>query len=60
MFGYKIIIEKIWSNNILWPKADIIKSKLNGKYFPSLPTNKFKRFTYRLKISIVKKRNIYC
>jgi len=50
----KIIFEKIWSDNILLPKASIIKSKLGDKYYPSLPDNSNGKFTYRLKPKLIK------
>ncbi len=59
MVGYRFIIAKVWSNNILLPKASIIKSKLGAfLYYPSLPTNKFEKFTYRLKPMLIKKSKI--
>lgn len=51
---YKLIIEKVWSDNILLPKASIIQSKSDNKYYPCLPTNKFNKFTYRLRPNIIK------
>jgi hypothetical protein len=50
----KILIEKVWSNNVLLPKASIIKTKSGDKYYPSLPTNNYKNYTYRLKLTIKK------
>ena len=54
----QIFIEKVWSNNLLLPKANIIKAKLAGKYYPAFPSNKFdskdgKRYTYRLKPKLI-------
>lgn len=50
----KIMIEKVWSNNIFLPKASIIKTKLGKKYYPALLDNSNGKFTYRLKLSIIK------
>lgn len=59
MFGYKFIIAKVWSNNILLPKASIVKDNLGTSlYYPSLPTNQLKKFTYRLKPMVVGKNKI--
>lgn len=61
MFGYKLIIEQVWSNNILLPKASIIKERLEDEeddYYPALRTNSFKNFTFRLRPRFVKKERI--
>ncbi len=53
MFPYLFIIDKVWSDNRLLPKASIIKTKMVNKYYPSLPTNNFGHFTYRLRFRII-------
>ena len=58
LLGYKLVIEKVWSNNVLLPKASIIKVNLCGDYHCSLATNKFGKFTYRLKLSLVHKSKL--
>lgn len=56
--NYRIVIERVWSDNKWLPKARIVKCNLNGLYYPSLPTNAYKDFAYRLRLSVVEKWKI--
>lgn len=56
MFGYNLVIIKIWSDNILLPKASSLLSvDNNGRYTFAMPTNKHNNYCYRLKPSFIKK-----
>lgn len=58
MLGYKLIIEKFWSNNIFLPKASIILSSTgyNNDYYYTLPAGKFNNYCFRLKLKIIKSK----
>lgn len=64
MLGYKLIIEKFWSNNIFLPKASIILHRYtinsstgyNNDYYYTLPTGKFNNYCFRLKLKIIKSK----
>ncbi len=54
MFGYKIILIIVWSNNIFLVPCSIIREYKNNKYTYPLQTNKYKFYKYRLKPTIIK------
>lgn len=59
MFGYTLIIEEVWSNNIFLPKSSSIKYLSgNNRYYILGKSNNFENYTYRLKLSIVKTKHI--
>jgi hypothetical protein len=56
MFGYKFIIEVVWSGNILLLPASIVMEKYSkeGSYYHKIQTNKNKKYMYRLKPRFIK------
>jgi hypothetical protein len=48
----RIIIKKVWSNKWYYPKATIVQYQFMGKWYNCLPTNSYKNYCYRLKLTI--------